>query len=323
MSETVKQALIGSGGAVIAALIGAIAQIVVACIKRSSPRTKGHASERKSNSNNQKPTGNERVWLIAFFAAVVLVFLGIGTFRFVPLNEEFKNGALVVAAIMIVALLIVLKEPKDMSIKGIKKHISTLLIVVVVVGGLLGVGIARARQAVEGPPPLSAPVCLANNFFPSGYMGDGEGENRKGTEPIDLNDQWTQNCHSDPTCIRVVYHPPSNKWAGVYWQYPDGNWGHEPGRAITGAKKLVFWARGERGDEVVSFKVGGINKEKYKDSLEKSLGPVKLTTEWKPYEIDLSDAKTSSVIGAFAWIVSAKGNPNGVTFYLEGICFNK
>jgi hypothetical protein len=154
-------------------------------------------------------------------------------------------------------------------------------------------------------------------------MGDGEGENRKGTEPIDLNDQWTQNCHSDPTCIRVVYHPPANKWAGVYWQYPDGNWGDEPGRTITGAKKLVFWARGERGDEVVSFKVGGINKKKYKDSLEKSLGPVKLTTEWKPYEIDLDDAKASSVIGAFAWVASAKGNPNGVTFYLEGICFTK
>jgi hypothetical protein len=154
-------------------------------------------------------------------------------------------------------------------------------------------------------------------------MGDADGENKKGTDPIDLNDQWTDNCHSEPTCIRIVYHPPSNKWAGVYWQYPDGNWGDDPGHTVVGAKKLIFWARGERGGELVSFKVGGINRKKYKDSLEKSLGPVKLTTDWKPYEIDLSDANTSSVIGAFAWVASAKGNPNGLTFYLEGICFTK
>jgi hypothetical protein len=186
---------------------------------------------------------------------------------------------------------------------------------------LLAAHVISVLAASSGP--LNAPVCLANNFYPSGYMGDGEGENKKGTDPIDLNDQWTQNCHSDPTCIRVVYHPPSNKWAGVYWQNPDGNWGDEPGRTILGAKKLVFWARGDRGGEVVSFKVGGINNKKYKDSLERPLGPVRLTTEWQHYEIDLSDADTSSVIGAFAWIASAKGNPNGLTFYLEGICFTK
>jgi len=60
-----------------------------------------------------------------------------------------------------------------------------------------------------------------------------------------------------------------------------------------------------------------------KDSLEKSSPPLKLTAEWQPYTIDLSDADTNSVIGAFSWVATAKGNPNGLTFYLEGICFTK
>lgn len=326
MSETVIQALIGASSAVITASIAAYAQIKVKVPETNnaqrSPQT--HASEYARNKNNNQAKRKERTGLIAlFFGAVALMLVAVGIFRFVALSEQFKNGVLVAAAVMIAALIITLKEPKDMSIMPTKRPTFTLLIIVVITGALLDIGISKAREVIEGPPPLSAPVCLANNFYPSGYMGDGEGENRKGTDPIDLNDQWTQNCHSDPTCIRIVYHPTSNKWAGVYWQYPDSNWGDEPGRKILGAKKLVFWARGDRGNEVVSFKVGGINKKKYKDSLEKSLGPLKLATEWQYHEIDLSDADTSSIIGAFAWVASAKGNPDGLTFYLEGICFTK
>jgi hypothetical protein len=107
----------------------------------------------------------------------------------------------------------------------------------------------------------------------------------------------------------------------VYWQYPDGNWGKVPGREVKGAKTVEFWARGEKGGEVVSFKVGGINQLKYKDSLDISMDPVVLTTEWKQFEIDLGGADTSSVIGAFAWIASKDGNPGGLTFYLDDIRF--
>jgi hypothetical protein len=107
----------------------------------------------------------------------------------------------------------------------------------------------------------------------------------------------------------------------MYWQFPDGNWGNEAGRKIVGARKLVFWARGERGGELITLKVGGINQGKYRDSVEKVLGPIKLKNEWQSYEIDLTATDTNSVIGAFAWVASAVGNPGGLTFYLDGICF--
>jgi len=86
---------------------------------------------------------------------------------------------------------------------------------------------------------------------------------------------------------------------------------------------VTFWARGEKGGELVTFKVGGINKKKNQDTLEKAIGPIELQTEWKSYEIDLSDTNTSSVIGAFAWVASANGNPQGLTFYIDDICFQK
>jgi hypothetical protein len=321
MSETVKAALIGATGAVVAALMAATAQIVVAYInKRSQEQPKPRPSAPLNDEQNDVGKRRPGVVVKIFLVVIVILLLTVGIFGLVKLSDEFKNGILVAAATIVAVLFlqIQMKEPKNM-----KKRKRALLIIIPLGGALLGIGIARARQAIGGTPPLSAPVCISNNFYPSGYMGDGEGESKKGTDPIDLNDQWTENCHSEATCTRIIYHPPSNKWAGVVWQYPDGNWGDEPGRTIVGAKKLVFWARGERGGELVSFKVGGNNKKKYKDSLDKSLGPIKLTTEWHPYEIDLGDADTSSVIGAFAWSASAKGNPNGFTFYLEGICFKK
>lgn len=318
MSETVKAALIGATGAAIAAffagLLPAVAQIVVALINRDNkPPSPSPANHDQTNER----TTRHRAPVKVFLGVIVVLLLVVGTVGFVKLSDELKNGILVAAATIVAALVLQRKEPKDMT------KLRLILPIIIALGGaVLGIGISRARQAITGST-LSAPFCLANNFYPSGYMGDGEGEDKKGTDPIDLNDQWTKNCHSDAACTRIIYRPPSNKWAGVYWQYPDGNWGDEPGRKIIGAKKLVFWARGERGAELVSFKVGGIDKKKYKDSLNRSLGPLKLTTDWKRYEVDLSDADTSSVIGAFAWSASARGNPDGVTFYLDGICFTK
>lgn len=204
-------------------------------------------------------------------------------------------------------------KEKKMKIKSIATKWWFVWLVAPLGGALLWYGGTRVHA---GALPLKAPFCIDGNFYPSGFMGDGE----EGAKRIQLNAQWKDNCHTTP-CMRMSYEPGSKGWAGVYWQYPDGNWGGEPGRELKGVKKLEFWARGEKGGELVSFKVGGIDKKKYKDSLEKSLGPIELTTEWKQFEIDLGDADTSSVIGPFAWIASKDGNPGGLTFYLDDICF--
>jgi hypothetical protein len=173
------------------------------------------------------------------------------------------------------------------------------------------------RALAQSSATIQAPTSVEGYYYASGWMGDGE----KGTKHLQVNDQWTSNPHSTPTCIRISYQPGPAGWAGVYWQYPNGNWGAKPGRKIIGATKVSFWARGEKGKELVAFKAGGINTEgrKYRDSFEKSLGPVKLSKEWQPFEIPLGRADTTSVIGAFSWSASQKGNPSGLVFFVDDI----
>lgn len=151
------------------------------------------------------------------------------------------------------------------------------------------------------------PVNIDLYFYPSGWMGDGE---------------YITFTRTDEH-IKITYAPGPKGWAGIYWQYPDSNWGERPGRNLIGAKRLVFWAKGEIGNEIIEFKTGGIRDKKYEDSFEKSLGRIKLTQGWEQYEIDLDGQDLSSVIGGFAWIASKDANPNGVTFYLNDIYFEK
>jgi hypothetical protein len=84
---------------------------------------------------------------------------------------------------------------------------------------------------------------------------------------------------------------------------------------------LVFWAKGETGNERVEFKAGGIDApgKPYRDSFEKSLGTVRLDTQWTRYELDLTGEDLSSVIGGFCWVATARSNPNGLTFYIDSI----
>ena len=160
----------------------------------------------------------------------------------------------------------------------------------------------------------------STHYTPSGYMPTGE--------CIKMDDGWQQNCRDGKTCIKVIYDVPcSNKgrhWAGVYWLHPADNWGDKKGGYnLTGAKRLVFWARGEKGGEqIAEFKIGGVgmNRE-YPDSDAASIGPVILTNQWREYTIDLRGKDLSSISGGFAWIANVDDNPLSCIFYIDDIYF--
>jgi len=142
---------------------------------------------------------------------------------------------------------------------------------------------------------------------------------------IRLNDGYTESPHSGKTCVKIEYLPLASKgsrWAGVYWQYPQNNWGNiDKGYDLTGASRLIFWAKGEKGSErIQEFKIGGISGE-YSDSDSASIGPIALTAEWQQYEIDLSGKDLSHLIGGFAWATNLDVNPEGAVFYLDDIRF--
>jgi len=169
-----------------------------------------------------------------------------------------------------------------------------------------------------------------NHFVPSGYMGD--------CGDIHIKEDFKDNPHSGESCTQVMYdakgkgphtceYPPPAKWAGVYWQEPADNWGRKAswqgrGFDLSGYRRLVFWARADN-ECLIEFKVGGINGP-YGDSLkEPRTKRAKLTKDWKVHEIDLRGADLKHIIGGFCWVTNWTDNPDGITFYLDDICFQR
>ena len=169
-----------------------------------------------------------------------------------------------------------------------------------------------------------------NHFAPTGYMGD--------IGDIHIDVTFAENPHSGSTSIRVIYdakgkgpnecsYSPPCKWAGVYWQEPPNNWGKDQfwakrGFDLSGYNRLFFWARAEK-PCTIQFEVGGISGP-YGDSLAFPRSILaQLTTNWQEFEIDLDGADLTHIIGGFAWVTNWDTNPNGITFYLDDIRFEK
>ena len=151
-----------------------------------------------------------------------------------------------------------------------------------------------------------------NHFIPSGWMGK--------ASVIKMNLGWTENPHSAPTCLQFQFTADA-EWGGIIWQDPADDWGdRDGGWNLTGAKKLVFWARGEQGGESVSFKFGVLGRDKkYFDSTSGELEGLTLTKDWKEYTIDLTNQNLARIKTGFGWSLAAQGHP--VMFYLDDIRF--
>jgi hypothetical protein len=155
-----------------------------------------------------------------------------------------------------------------------------------------------------------------NHFVPSGFMPNGK--------CLELMDTWQEKCYEGSSCIKISYDIACSKedqgWAGIYWLNPANNWGNQNGGFnLTGAEKLTFWAKGERGGErIEEFKMGGIAGD-YPDSDSAIIGPVILDVEWRQYTIDLRGKDLSSISGGFSWATDVHVNPDGCVFYLDNI----
>ncbi|MFH1778560.1 MAG: hypothetical protein ABH847_00800 [Candidatus Omnitrophota bacterium] len=154
-------------------------------------------------------------------------------------------------------------------------------------------------------------------YVPSGFMGD--------ANAVKLDNRCTERPHSGTYCQKWTYDvtkSQNDKWAGVYWQYPPNNWGKKKGYDLRGIKKLTFWAKGEKGGECISIKIGGI-KEENADALNIEYGKIRLTILWKQYTINLYQYQKdlSSVVGGFCWSVDSNDNPQGCVFYLDDIVY--
>ena len=158
----------------------------------------------------------------------------------------------------------------------------------------------------------------SNHYTPSGFMPNGK--------CLSFADTWTEDCYSGSSCMKIEYDVEcsrnSDQWAGIYWLNPPNNWGNRKGGYnLTGAEKLTFWARGEKGGEQINeITIGGLSGD-YSDSDVAVIGPIILMPEWRQYTIDLRGKDLSYISGGFSWSTSAEVNPLDCVFYLDEMKF--
>jgi len=195
-----------------------------------------------------------------------------------------------------------------------RKVLSVLLLAAFVAFGLQGLGIAGEPKSFPVYTDTRSPD---NHYVPAGWMGD--------AGDLSMDDKNMSDPHGGSTSIKFVYTAKRSSgqgWAGVYWQNPANNWGAKKGGFdLTGLNKLTFWARGEKGGEIIDkFSVGGI-KGTYPDTTEVSIGPLELTSTWQQYTINLTGKNLSYIVGGFSWVANADSNSDGATFYVDDIRF--
>jgi hypothetical protein len=143
------------------------------------------------------------------------------------------------------------------------------------------------------------------------------------------------------TCIRIEFknlvEPP--KWAGVTFPVESDFFGEEPEVSSSSvldlrrARKLIFYARGERGGERIQVKAIFAGDKPYGDKISNdnsAPAPLPLITdwitlerEWKRYELQIDNPdQLYRVITPFAVITSLPYNPGGsITVYLDEIYY--
>lgn len=177
----------------------------------------------------------------------------------------------------------------------------------------------------------SLPMLIsANGYDPSGYMGDG------GSTPGALK-MDTGVCRlprgegAAGACYKVTYAPGPAGWAGVYWQYPKGNWGATRGRAVeAGAKRITFYAATQGPDSVeIEITAGGVNPYlgdgEFQDGF-KAQKLFRIGPGWARHTVEIdSTALYTDVIGGFCWAMpGTQGNGvDPLVFWLDDIKWEK
>jgi len=199
-----------------------------------------------------------------------------------------------------------------------------------VIGGVAQVPTGTSGTSTPIAPPdrtQSSIFEVSQKFTPSGFMGDGEVNPKSISVVPAFKDSRPGS--PIPTCYKWSYKPGKEGWAAVAWQFPQNNFGEKPGKNLTGYSRVTFWVKGDKGGEQLTFKAGGhTNPEfRYQASFEAETDMITLTKDWQRHEIDLSHLPAgqdlSNVPCAFVWVAREMENPDGCTFYLDDIWYEK
>ena len=179
-------------------------------------------------------------------------------------------------------------------------------------------------------------------FSPYGWMSDTT--NLTGLFNVDIECRDNPNTVFKSTgiaekerCIRIKVSWDDATWGSVAFisgpdkpaWWGDTNKGRYYNLSTLTKKKLTFYSRGEKGDEVIKIQIGALAGKPFGDSLSKPFvsDEVKLTKDWTRHEVDLSGlppAELARVCNGFGVLVERASQPGSVTqtiFYLDDIYF--
>jgi hypothetical protein len=200
-------------------------------------------------------------------------------------------------------------------------QIRVLLLGLTVAAALSANALAADRKAEKkekpAAPKLTIPATLYDEctntstppYAASGWMG--------ATDSIEVDNCCTDDPHVGNTCFRFTFN--GGDWGGLVWQDPANDWGDEEGGYdLTGARKVTFWARGEKGGEKATFKMGIYPRTKaYPDSGGAGTPELRLKKEWKQYSISLTSVNLKCIKSGFSWTTPGARDP--VTIYVDDI----
>jgi hypothetical protein len=175
-----------------------------------------------------------------------------------------------------------------------------------------------------------------NHFTQKAWIGD-NGNN------VPSMDEASEVAHSGVSGIAAEVDLSKHSWGGYMFlngalkageDVPQNDFSEDAARLdLTGAQKLVFYARGETGREHVDFFMGGLGwRARHApfpdkaDSAKMAILCERLTTEWQRFEFPLEgDSKPdlSRIGSGFAWVAKRAFNDemSKVRFYIDDIRF--
>lgn len=162
------------------------------------------------------------------------------------------------------------------------------------------------------------PLAVDGFYSASGFFGDA------GNISVTVDECPTRPTDPVGACREWSYTPGAQNFGGVFWQFPENNFGAQPGYPIPqGATRVRFWAWGASGGEQVEFIVGyGPNEEfGQRDGFEINTGAITLNDEPTEYFVDLFGVDYELVAGGFGWVAS--GAQGAITFFLDDIAWER
>jgi|GEM_PF-790652 len=153
---------------------------------------------------------------------------------------------------------------------------------------------------------VALPFAIDDYYVPSGFMGDGE------SGGLDASGSCSQRAGDEVgTCHAFAFTPGSNGWAGVWWQYPDGNWGDSDGLVVApGATAVTFWAWSDVDGLAADFFSG------YASDGFEGTESATLTTTPQEITIIIAGGTYTDIAGGFGWS-AASASP--YTIYIDDI----